>query len=43
VRKERLRVLVVQRAQQLRIMVADGGLLALDGESGDGFAGEYVR
>jgi hypothetical protein len=35
-------VLVVQRAEQLGVVVADGGLLALGRESGDAFARTYV-
>ncbi|MEU5562755.1 hypothetical protein [Micromonospora musae] len=42
-RVQRLGVLVVQRAKQLGVVVADGGLLALEREPGDAFAPEYVR
>jgi hypothetical protein len=42
-REERVGMLVVQRAQQLGVVVADGGLLAGDGEPGGAFAREYVR
>jgi hypothetical protein len=43
VREERVGVFVVQRAQQLGVVVADGGLPRMDGEPGGAFARAYVR
>lgn len=40
---QRLRVLVVQRAQQLGVVVADGGLLASGARPAVASAREYVR